>query len=35
MPKPNQTMLDRLAQTFKSTGNTAPFRGMRIRGGTQ
>lgn len=32
MPKPNQTMLDRLAATFKSTGNTAPFRGMELRG---
>ena len=32
MPKPNQTMLDQLAKTFKSTGNTAPFRGMKLRG---
>lgn len=30
MPAP--TKLDKLAQIFKSTGNTAPFRGMRIRG---
>ena len=32
MPKPNQTMLDQLAKTFKSTGNTAPFREMKLRG---
>lgn len=32
MPKPNQTMLDQLVKTFKSTGNKAPFREMRIRG---
>ena len=32
MPKPNQTMLDQLVKTFKSTGNTAPFRGMKLRG---
>lgn len=32
MPKPNPTMLDRLVKTFKSTGNTAPFREMGIRG---
>lgn len=32
MPKPNQTMLDQLVKTFKSTGNTAPFREMKIRG---
>lgn len=25
MPKPNQTMLDRLAETFKSMGKTAPL----------
>lgn len=32
MPKPSQTMLDRLAQTFKSMGKPAPFREMKIRG---
>lgn len=32
MPKPSQTMLDKLAETFKSTGNTAPFREMKLRG---
>lgn len=32
MPKPNQTMLDKLAETFKSVGKPAPFRGMKIRG---
>lgn len=32
MPKPNQTMLDKLAETFKSTGKTAPFREMKLHG---
>lgn len=32
MPKPNQTMLDQLVKTFKSTGNTAPFREMKLHG---
>ena len=32
MPKPNQTMLDQLVKTFKSTGNTAPFREMKLYG---
>ena len=32
MPKPNQTMLDRLAETFKSMGKTAPFREMKLHG---
>lgn len=32
MPKPNQTMLDKLAETFKSMGKTAPFREMKLHG---
>ena len=32
MPKPNQTMLDQLAASFKSMGKPAPFREMKIRG---
>lgn len=32
MPKPNQTMLDKLAETFKSMGKPAPFREMKLHG---
>lgn len=32
MPKPSQTMLDKLAETFKSVGKTAPFREMKLHG---
>lgn len=32
MPKPNQTMLDQLAASFKSMGKPAPFREMKLHG---
>jgi hypothetical protein len=32
MPKPNQTMLDQIAASFKSMGKPSPFREMKLRG---